>query len=589
ALSSLHMNSSVALFIQTGQRVDHTFALTAENQRSVVAICRHLHGLPLALELAATGLAQMSSQALADALIQSANQSSERDSTAKVVSTKGENPLDLLQTSMRNMPVRHRAITNVFAYSWELLSDSEQQAAMQFALFRGGADRGALVAITCKAQSTLTELVHKSLVQRDGDGRFAMHELLRQFCLEQLDRSADPTLVTNTRQRHATYYLQSLHESELTIRGHDPQPLLTQLQRDLDNLRQAWQWALHNGYWSLIDQSLSGLSRFYLLLGLLSEARHTMREAAGVLSTVPVEQRMIAQEGISPEQLLARLLVTDAFFSNALADYDAAVTVAQEVIAAPTSSHDGMISATAHLRWGEALWYKGEIETAQPHLTQALALVEDHISSGQQWQPEIKADALCVLGLIAVRKGDYSAATVAYGESHRLSESLGDAYRSGRALYSLGTVYRNQAHYAEARRYLALGLTIARQTGDRHSESRVLNSLGDIELYQGNFRKAREYYLHVADFAAVVGDRRSECIAQTNLGIVARDLGQYGIAIENFNESLTLARTIGFPRGEGWTLCCLSLLHHQQGRHREALRFAREALVLFDHLGDRLG
>ncbi|MCB0185820.1 MAG: tetratricopeptide repeat protein, partial [Caldilineaceae bacterium] len=305
-----------------------------------------------------------------------------------------------------------------------------------------------------------------------------------------------------------------------------------------------------------------------------------------------------ATDNLSLQSLLPRILVAQAFFANALADYDIAIAVAREVIDAAAGVEADMrgenamsevpVIATAHLRWGEALWYKGEIETAQPHLMRALTLV-DAWGATSHLQHEIKADALCVLGLIAVRTGDYAAAINAYAESHQLSERLGDAYRTGRALYSLGTVYRNQAHYTEARGYLAQGLTIAQQTGDRHSESRVLNSLGDIELYQGNFRQARDYYTAVADFAAIVGDRRSECIAQTNLGIVARDLGQYDTAIREFNESLTLARTIGFPRGEGWTLCCLSLLHFQRRQHRDALRFAREALALFDHLGDRLG
>ncbi|MCB0185889.1 MAG: hypothetical protein KDE31_16585, partial [Caldilineaceae bacterium] len=211
ALTTLQQNSSVALFVQTGQRVDHQFALTAQNQRDVVAICRYLHGLPLALELAATGLAQMRCRELATALIRPDSSTCQ---TAPLPVRSGEAPLDLLQTSLRNMPARHRAMRNVFAYSWQLLTEQEQQAAMQFALFRGSADRAALAAVTGKAQSTLTELVHKSLVQRDGNGRFAMHELLRQFCLEQLAVLQEPALTTVTRQRHAIYYLQALHESD---------------------------------------------------------------------------------------------------------------------------------------------------------------------------------------------------------------------------------------------------------------------------------------------------------------------------------------------------------------------------------------
>ncbi len=590
-LSALRHNSTVALFSQAAQRVDQTFTVTVENQRAVVAICRYVHGLPLALELAASVLAQMSCQALAAELIETPLGALPQTPSLQ---PQGTRALDLLQTSLRNVPARHRNLRNLFAYSWQLLTLQEQQAVMQLAIFRGGGEQAALVAITGHPLSVLAALITQSLVQRGDEGRYTMHELLRQFCLEQLALSADATLAPQTRQRHAAYYLQMLYEAEATLKGDAPQPLLIRLRRDLDNLRQAWQWALQSADWPLLAQSLMGLSRFYLLTGLLNEGHHTMSESYTLLrqqSGNPMADGVTLAEDPAPRllpyRLLNLLLIEKANFCNARADYDGAVAAALLVLS--QAAADPQSRAAAHLRWGEALWYKGEIEPAEPQLTAALDLLPDEPAVAEPMNLEIRADALCFLGLIAVRKGQYATATALYHQSHQLSVDLSDAYRTGRALYSLGTAYRNQAQYTEAQRYLAQGLTIARQTGDRHSESRGLNSLGDIELYQGNYTAAREHYTHVAHFAVSVGDRRSECIAQTNLGIVARDLGQSEAATRYFTESLALARAIGFPRGEGWNLCSLSLLCHQTAQPQRAWQLAEEALTLFNELGDRLG
>ncbi|MCB0189233.1 MAG: hypothetical protein KDE31_33415, partial [Caldilineaceae bacterium] len=207
-LAALRMNDSIALFTQAAQRVDHQFVVDDENWAAVIEICRYVHGLPLALELAAMGLAQMHPEALARGLIHDVSAVPAYNSHDSTGDHVGETGLDLLQTPLRNVPDRHRTIRNVFRYSWQLLTAQEQQMAMQFALFRGGCERLSAVTVTTQRIATLTGLVNKSLVQHDGDGRYMMHALLRQFCLEQAARDPESALAVATRRRYITHYLE---------------------------------------------------------------------------------------------------------------------------------------------------------------------------------------------------------------------------------------------------------------------------------------------------------------------------------------------------------------------------------------------
>ena len=53
SIDQLHQSEAVRLFVDRGALVQSTFALVAENSDAMLQICRHLDGMPLAIELAA--------------------------------------------------------------------------------------------------------------------------------------------------------------------------------------------------------------------------------------------------------------------------------------------------------------------------------------------------------------------------------------------------------------------------------------------------------------------------------------------------------------------------------------------------------
>ncbi|MEZ4730532.1 MAG: tetratricopeptide repeat protein [Caldilineaceae bacterium] len=575
---------SVALFVQCAQRFHYEFHLDEENWRAVLQICQAVDGLPLAIELAATWLEGMSCAEIAEELRRQEYNGGDQSSG-----------LDFLTTNLRNVPQRHQKLRTVFAASWRLLTEREQQGAAQLSLFRGGCERAAALAVTMLRLPELNSLLAKSILQRDEQGRVQMHELLRQFAAEQLAEQAQsqPETVRLAHERHSHFYLDLLCTLDPQVKSQAaPEAAslqggaLAQVRRELDNLRQAWHWAVAQGELSLLTRTLSPLVRLYTFVGLFDEGRRLMASTVERLRTV---WETVSADRRPLTAFMSRLYTEQANFCNSQARYAEAMTAIQSALAWLEQRANPEQAAGAYLRWAEALWYQGDITGARPHLAQAWRLLQQASPPLTMEQQEIEADLRCTRGGIAVRQGEYTTAAADYEASLALSRQLDDGRRVSRALHSLGTLWRNQAQYAQARGYLEQGLQLARQMGDLHGEGRALNSLGDIALYLGEYEPARRSYQAVLTIARRAGDRRSEGIALTNLGIVARELGQFAEAQTLLTAAIAHAQTIHFARGEGWGCCCLSLLHSQQQEYRQSLEVAQRALQIFDQLDDRLG
>ena len=67
--------------------------------------------------------------------------------------------LELLSTTMHDVPARHKSLEVVFDHSWQLLSKPERAAFKKLSVFRGGFDRQAAKDVAGASLSTLAVLV----------------------------------------------------------------------------------------------------------------------------------------------------------------------------------------------------------------------------------------------------------------------------------------------------------------------------------------------------------------------------------------------------------------------------------------------
>jgi predicted ATPase len=211
--------SAVQLFQQHAGRARPDFELTAENVTAVIHICRLAQGMPLAIELAAAWLKVLSTGEIAAEIEQS---------------------LDILETEWHNVPERQRSLRAVFNSSWQLLNESERAALQGLAIFQGGFTREAAQAVTGISLKGILALADKSWLQRREDGRYQIHELLRQYAAEKLH--ANPDAWQQVKEKHCTYYVTFLQEQGSMMWGSRQRDAFDAVGDEFENVRLAWDW-----------------------------------------------------------------------------------------------------------------------------------------------------------------------------------------------------------------------------------------------------------------------------------------------------------------------------------------------------------
>ncbi|HLA43443.1 MAG TPA: AAA family ATPase, partial [Aggregatilineales bacterium] len=220
--------TAIQLFVQNARRAG--YIPQASDAGAIMQICRLVEGIPLAIELAAAWVRILPCEAIAREV---------------------EHSLDILTTSLRNVPEKHRSMHAVFEHSWNLLSENEQAVFRKLSVFRGGFRREAAEAVTGANLAILASLVDRSMLRMDTDGRYSLQELLRQYAHYQLDCAGE---TESTGDAHCAYYAGFLDRRVPVLKGPDQIKALDEIETELDNVRVSWRRAVAQGKQCEIEQ-----------------------------------------------------------------------------------------------------------------------------------------------------------------------------------------------------------------------------------------------------------------------------------------------------------------------------------------------
>ncbi len=510
-IAPLEQYPAVRLFAERAGRAQPGFSL-AEEPEAVAAICRLVDGMPLALELAAAWASAMRCGQIAAEISRS---------------------LTFLVARQRNLPDRHRSVQAVFDSSWQLLDPAAQGLLMSLAIFRGGFSAEAALYVTGASLSHLATLVDKSLVRLDPDGRYQIHELLRQYAERQL--VARPDEAARARQAHSDYYLAFVIERDEAVSEGRDAVRTAELAAELENIRLAWHYAVEHGSVERLGRAINTLGNFYLYRGPVEDGIALLEPAIRSLRRVP------------PSETRDRLLA-DALHEQ----------------------------AWLYLNCGQfAAGRAGLEETRQLYL----GLGFEATAAGRASDPRAG------LALLALFEGNFA-------EAARLSEaylrlSMSDAYRSQRpfAWFLVARTALAQGLYDRARHAAEQAYAAVQLEQDRWFEAYVLIDLGRAAQGQGHFLEARRYFQASYAIREAFQDPEGKALALCCEGMVALREGAPAEADALFMRSLAIYRTRGDLRGLAEAQLGQGRAHMALGKQDTAASHFRSALALAHEIG----
>lgn len=523
------------LFVQHARRIQPNFS-PARQEEAVNRICQLVGGFPLGIELAANWVRLLSCTQIAARLEQ--------------------NP-DVAPDGLNNAAGPHASMRGVLDSSWAMLTEAEQQLFRRLAVFQGGFTLAAARQIASANLSLLNGLMNKSMLRRNEQGRYGLHELLSQYGAGRL--AAWPPEEQKTRCKHSRFYASFLQTRRAALADENDPSALTAIDVEIENIRAAWEWLLTQKELETITPYLESLFLYYRRKGWFQEAVFALEQA------LTLEQASALQKGRWHRWLgeaiynLGNLPESRRHLEQSLALLDRPAPnrsamqmarIAEQTLlqgwqriwpakrpVSEQKSENRLEAARACERLCVIYWFQGqasrrlvyptlrglnlaEAAGPSPDLARAYATAcvgLSHIPSPvlarlvpwhslaqfylrralavarSQSHPSALAWVLENTGLYWLRVGQWGSARVLLEEGAEIARQLGDGRRWEECVGLLGAMLSVQGCFAESLALQRETLSSARRRGDQQFQFHELSGMAENALRLGNLAEALDF------------------------------------------------------------------------------------------------
>ncbi|WP_371524934.1 hypothetical protein OG302_01355 [Streptomyces sp. NBC_01283] len=409
-------SDAVVLLADRAAQAVPGFALTDANRAELAALCRRLEGLPLALELAAARLRELSVAEL--------NQRLEDRYTILGNTEAADYDAD---------PPWHQALRTAIGWSHQLCTPAERLLWARLSVFAGTFNAEAAREICAdtlvpgeQVRSLLYALVEKSILIWEPTGmgeRYRMLDTIREYGAHWLRGLGEDDA---QRRRHRDHYLALARRGDAAWIGPDQFAWYDRMTAERDNLRAALEHCLSASEDHLALEMAAALWFFWYGCGFVKEGRHYLDRALAA-DTAPSPARVKALYACGP--VLVYLGDLNALEERA---------VECSALAARFGDTERSYAAATELR----------VAALRGELAQTVALAEAQLATNWRDEPltliPLAALVLCTHSLVAA--GRFEEAVAWLDELSAACERKGE-----RSMRAWGDFVRSQAELALGR------------------------------------------------------------------------------------------------------------------------------------------
>jgi predicted ATPase/DNA-binding XRE family transcriptional regulator len=481
---------AVRLFIERVRETQPDFRVTSANAGTLTAICRRLDALPLALELAAPWMKVLTPEDLLHRL--------------------ESNPF-LPEVGTRDLPERQQTMNAAVAWSYNLLSASEQRAFRCFGVLPGPFpidaaasvlagrstttnDGEALGAVSCLIDKSLLVRIQPSVVSTRP--MYQMLETVRAYAALELVSAGERE---NASDGLAGYCTSEASRAASGLVGPDQAEWLHRVNEDLDSYRSALTWLIDHGreaeaihiawsllfFWFIRGRAAEGLRWYEAILSLpsatpLTESR--ARTGAAVMCYARGEFDRVRAELREARAVTAACATDVAAVADLMRGHVERLAgnfgAARERFA---ESLKGFESLASPWGIGYALSVMGWLALAAGDEDEAERLVDKAASALRGACPWFGTLALYIRAIVAVRHRNPDAAIAFVGESLALIRRVHDKFAFVHIMVPLAAAAILKGDEAWAARILGARDTVAERSGARVADGLAHDLLGMVE------------------------------------------------------------------------------------------------------------
>ena len=496
-----HFTQSEAaqLFINTACRANHCFQSNQDDLRYIFNICKLVGGMPLGIEIAARWVQHLSCEEIANEVKQ-----------------------DLLALQNNSVPSKgkeqQQALGKILQQSWEMLTEREQTIVQTLSLFRGEFTRQSAEAIADVKLADYTGLISKSMISRNAEGRYGLHEVMRRYATEQ--RLQSQSHHSNLSKRFFDFHLEAARQADAEILGGKQLSNMQWFESEHTNFRECLSLCHPEHSAKPLDSGaglelIGELGMFWFLANHWKEGRewavNFLQISTNISSNnITHSKAFLAAGGLSV--LLDDYVIADKYLSHGT---EVAESHGIKII------HARGLAASGVLRR-----LQGRLPEAITYGRHSMALFE---SAGDKGGYQFN---LGNLGHSLLLNDLYDEAETALEHCIRLNQQIGATISMPYALVNLGRLHWKLNQLDTAKLYLQQAIEVSDKLGILLYRAQALSALGWMEIYGDNFDHALAFFRRSADDYLRLGEREGLADAMKGVVVCKAQQGELVVAMQ---------------------------------------------------------